>query len=600
MDFSINAGTFTLKNTSQPKNSILSRDVNYVIPIYQRPYSWGENQISKFILDIFNSFWGYNRDSTPEPMFIGTMQLSNINNGEQNIIDGQQRLSTFLIFLKVLKLEYSNCDDLNQLNFNWLTTKVNNGKQQDKLNELLRTSSFMESSDNKLNKYIENAVLIRDIFLKNIKPKNEDDKEFSLDEFISHILSHIYFVVIETKASLSKTLQIFDAINTTGLDLNAGDIFKIRMFEYLNKDGNNDNVFNDISKLYQKIDTRNTQIGMPITDINGILHIYQFYLIGKYKLPTVLYNYGVNTFFDRLFETLFNINKWEHFKNNVENGKVTLSLNEIDEIIDIRYDWEVKWRSNEYGSAKNKNLLHLWWWSRYGRYWILKFVFLFVHKDESDKYDKLYEFSEKLIKLHLLYSVVYQKSVNAIKGQFTNKLIDLLVNSNYSDLLDHIEKKLSSESGGELKRFSDIINGDILFSAKVKNILCRLSALLEENYMTTEPDEIWSITEKLFHTKIDIEHIQSYNDENTEEREKIKNSWGKELNSIGNLVVLEQSLNRSILNHENKKIDNYRKSKFKIVNRELTKHYLGWNLEKSLKRKSYETSKIIEFITKIK
>lgn len=597
MNFSIDAGIFTLKdNPKNPKNCILSRNVNYIIPIYQRPYSWTENQIRKFISDIFISFWGYNKNSNSEPMFIGTIQLSSIQNNKQNIIDGQQRISTFLIFLKVLKLEFPDLEDLDSLTFEWLKTEVNNGKQQANLCELLGAQSLDNLANISLNKYLENALLIRQVLLENIKEISEDDTSFNPSNFIKHLYSNIYFVVIETHASLSKTLQIFDAINTTGLDLNAGDIFKIRMFEYLNKNGKNDSIFNEISKLYEKIDTNNKEIGTQLTDIRGILNIYQFYLIAKYKLPTVLYTYGVDTFYDRLFETIFNINKWEHFKNNVEDNKIVLSLEEISNIIDLRYEWEIKWRKNDYGNAKNKGLQHLWWWSRYGRFWIYKFVFLFIYKEDLNRYEKLYQFSEKLIKVYLLYSVVYQKSVNRIKGQFNNQLLNLLVNENYSDLINHIDQKLSTGSEWEKKRFKEILNGNILYSNKVKNILCRLSALLEENYEAVKPAEICSIIEKLFHLSIDIEHIQSFNDEKLEERDIIKEKWGENLNSLGNLVVLEQSINRSINNLENKKLANYKLSSYKIVNKVLVDQYDNWNLDKCLTRKSYEVSKICNYI----
>lgn len=77
MAFSINAGTYTLRQNNQSEeNIILNGTTNYVIPIYQRPYSWTESQIKKFINDIFASFWGYEQDKDAEPMFIGTMQLS--------------------------------------------------------------------------------------------------------------------------------------------------------------------------------------------------------------------------------------------------------------------------------------------------------------------------------------------------------------------------------------------------------------------------------------------------------------------------------------------------------------------------------------------
>ncbi len=63
MSFSINAGTYTLKKNKQnEKNIVLNGTTNYIIPIYQRPYSWTETQLKKFVNDIFASFWGYEQE----------------------------------------------------------------------------------------------------------------------------------------------------------------------------------------------------------------------------------------------------------------------------------------------------------------------------------------------------------------------------------------------------------------------------------------------------------------------------------------------------------------------------------------------------------
>jgi hypothetical protein len=54
--------------------------------------------------------------------------------------------------------------------------------------------------------------------------------------------------VIETRAGLSKTLQIFKAINTAGLDLDNTDVFKIRLYEYLSETTeNSDDMFESVS-----------------------------------------------------------------------------------------------------------------------------------------------------------------------------------------------------------------------------------------------------------------------------------------------------------------------------------------------------------------
>lgn len=589
MNFEINAGTFTLKNNLKTeRNTILNRNIKYLIPIYQRPYSWREHQIRKFLSDIFISYCGYDGIGSKEPMFIGTMQLTSIENGEQKIIDGQQRITTFLILLKVLKMYY--VDSLKDITLDWLRTEVNNGQQQKKMEELIAIESLEGLKSDNLNRYIENADIIKNILLEYTKVEGE--KTFNISDFIDFVYSEIYFVVIETKAGLSKTLEIFDAINTTGLDLNAGDIFKIRMFEYLKQRGAGDEIFNEISVLYEKIDKKNKKLGSNLVNISDILQIYQYYLIAKNNLPTVLYTYNRNTFFDRLFETLFNINRWDNFKNNVDN--INLSLKEMDEIIELRYQWENKWRESEYKNVKTKSLQRLWWWSRYGGFWIYNFVFLFKYKDDDSRYEKLFEFTEKLTKLYLLYSVSYSKVINKIRGKFNYELLNYIVKGNYKDVINHIETTYNN-SVDEKKRFKDVLVGNIVYNYKVKNILCRLSAVLEEDYLSTNVKKVGEVTANLFDLDVDIEHIQSYNDEN--DKEKVWEEWGEELNSIGNLVVLEREKNQNIKNYEHKKVNNYKTSSFEIVKSKLVQQYgEQWNLEKCKQRKEYEVNKICDYM----
>jgi uncharacterized protein with ParB-like and HNH nuclease domain len=596
MSFSIDAGTFVLCAKTKGSKSILDSSKQYVIPIYQRPYSWTEHQLTKFISDIFSSFSGYDGGSLPEAMFIGTMQLSKKNDlGKQDIIDGQQRLSTFLILIKTLQLMYPTSFLLNDFKFDWLTTKVNNGKEQQYLNEFLISDSLELDSECLLNPYKKNAVLIHKELVKHIT-LNEEASEFDIGSFIGYLYSNIYFVVIETQASLAKTLQIFDTINTTGLDLSSGDVFKIRMYEYLNKDGTKDHVFNDISKLYEKIETNNEKFSREVSTINNILGIYKYYLIAKYKLPVILYNLATTTFYDRLFETLFNINKWEYFKNNVENNKLVLCLDEIDKIIDTRYEWEAKWSKGDYGNAENAAIIHLWTWSRYSKYNVLNYVFLNRFYDDEDKFEMLYIFSNQLVKLYLYFSLKYQKSVNEIKATFNNKLIELIINESFESIINFINMKMNEQN---LEKLKETISGNVVAVPTMKNILCRLSALLQEDREVTDKAGILVLREKLFLTKFDIEHIQPCNDEDLNIRQKIKDEWGSDLHSLGNLVLLEHDINRRIGNKSDKKLAGYKESKLRAVNVSVASLYPTWNRDVVKIRKEKEVNKVINYLCDI-
>lgn len=595
-EFSINAKTCTLKHNNQNGTDfILNNQVKYIIPIYQRPYSWTDEQIRKFISDIFLSYWGFDRTPIEEPMFIGTMQLSNkkyINKvkSEQEIIDGQQRLTTFLILIKVLQTFYPNSSVLLEFKLNWLETRVNNGQQQLYINEFIE-SDLYEFTET-LNPYLNNAYLIKEVIKEHISDEENNIEEFQIDRFVEYFTSKVYFVVIETFAGLSKTLQIFNAINTTGLDLNAGDVFKIRMYEYLrDKKGYDENAFNEVSKLYEKIDGYNKKKGWQVTDITGVLSIYQYILIAKYDLPNTLYSYGTDTFYERLFDSIFNINQWEHFKNlkNLE-----LDIDEIDKIIEIRFYWE----GINYPTAEDACLMHLFWWSRYSRYWTLVLVFLYQFQNTENHIGNLFHFIRQLSKLYTLYSVLFLKAIGDIHS-FTYSLVKSILSNSFEEVIEEINSKITSSTyyrGDNKQAFTNDLNGEIVYNAKIKNIVCRLSAMLDENYQSTDDVEIEQIRKKLFDYPIDIEHIQSYNDSDGEKRQDILDEWNGEINSIGNLMVLEQSLNRSISNIPYMdKILRYPKSEYEIVKNQAM-IYPGWNLSLSIERKRKETEKIIRYI----
>lgn len=591
-NFAINATTSTLKYNSQNNGAtILKGNIKYVIPIYQRPYSWTDTQIKKFLSDLFISYWGNDGiEIIKEPMFIGTMQLTIANeNNTQEIIDGQQRLTTLLILLKVLKNKFKDCTELNHISLNWLTTNVSSGKQQSYLEEVLNDGLI--NTPNPLNPYLNNLLLIQEYIESKTISNGNDSLIFEIEDFIKYLLSEVYFVVIETRAGITKTLQIFNAINTTGLDLNGGDIFKIKMYEYLTtKKKKSENVFDEISALYKKIDDYNAERKRYYANINDILRIYQYILIARHNLPNVLYSIGSDTFFERLFDTIFNTNQWEHFKNNV--SRVELSIDDLDKIIEVRYEWEKK----DYFSVEDACSMHFIWYSRYSKYWILNFIILYTLNMEEDYWEKSLIFNRQLSKLYFIYSIRYQKAVNEIHT-FTYSLIKTMVDKSFEDIIKLINNKIGTlESHKGWYDLEDTLNGNITYNSKTKNLICRLSAMIEEDYKSTEKDKVDSIQNKLFNSPVDIEHIQSYHDKDGKIRESIWKEWGVNINSLGNLMILEQNINRSIGNDfYTSKIKKYPKSEFKIV-RSQSENYADWSLHNCIERKDKEVRKVLDYL----
>ena len=78
-EFEIQAKSCTLlRNPRQPDNVLWQGSQVFRVPVYQRAYSWKENEVRRFISDLLSAFNGSNGRPKEEPMFIGTMQLTEI------------------------------------------------------------------------------------------------------------------------------------------------------------------------------------------------------------------------------------------------------------------------------------------------------------------------------------------------------------------------------------------------------------------------------------------------------------------------------------------------------------------------------------------
>ncbi|MDD3281638.1 MAG: DUF262 domain-containing HNH endonuclease family protein, partial [Bacteroidales bacterium] len=585
-NFSIQSYSYTLFKTVTTEG-ILSRNTNYIVPIYQRPYSWKEEQVEQFINDIFTGFWG---EDKPQPIFIGTMQLSerkyiDDKEYEQYIIDGQQRLSTFLVLFKVLKFRYNTELDLN---LNWLETRVNNGEQDIYLKEFIERKNFPENKEIQ-NPYLKNALIINSFIDQVISDKVNDNDEkisFCIDDFIKYITEKIYFVVIETYAGLSKTIKIFNTINTTGLDLNCGDLFKIRIYEYLTdiKEKSED-VFNEISKIYELIDKKNKDLNKEITNIQDILGIYKDYLIAKYDMPNVLFQIGTETFFDRLFDTLLKVKDWENFKKLKEPN---FELKDIEDIINVRFEWN----DYKYISSENMFSLNLIWRSRYSQYWKLTYLLLLKQKDfdKEKRYKNLEILLILLNKIFFIYSIIYARSVSEIHTFIAN-ITKQLMNEPFENVINQLIEKCKD---CHRQWCSDILNSYISDNHKKKILICLLSAYLDERENNqNDKEKIKEIKDKLFYTQFDIEHIHA-NADNTKKIDDILQ------NSIGNLVLLEYNINREIqdapfLNSEGKnKREEYKKSNYLSVQKISEKE--KWEEDEIKQRRTKEVDKIMKYI----
>lgn len=87
-----------MENLGKSIKEIFDASNKYIIPLYQRNYAWGKEQIEALIQDIYEA---YKKDENSN-YYIGSLVVLRRHNGDYEVIDGQQRLTTLSLLTKIL------------------------------------------------------------------------------------------------------------------------------------------------------------------------------------------------------------------------------------------------------------------------------------------------------------------------------------------------------------------------------------------------------------------------------------------------------------------------------------------------------------------
>lgn len=233
------------------KNLFVNEDI-YVIPIYQRPYSWTNEQCIQLYNDIADAY------IDDQDYFVGNLVFARANNDEShpNIIDGQQRVITIWLFLKALSLLLPEMRILNRALQveSWegdnATPKINSlvppCDDQSAFNNVLswdkstteRQVSFTKTRSGRIkesicNTHVEaNFICIYDYLSQFFLSVDEQKRR----DYLAFFLNKVFLLPIELKGkdineAVDKALTIFETLNNRGLNLEDADIFKARLYD---------------------------------------------------------------------------------------------------------------------------------------------------------------------------------------------------------------------------------------------------------------------------------------------------------------------------------------------------------------------------------
>lgn len=213
-------------------------------------------------------------DDRESDYFCGSLVLIAISEDSKvktyDVVDGQQRLSTFILLAKVLATLYSERLDPEYQEFlqaSWSDRHENKKKKKKKRLDFelvgssakkdfqdaldffddLDASKGEDSKSNApskgKNSYLKNAIC-----LKNYLEKKEIE---DINDFIEWLYSNVVFITI-TCPDVDKALRIFNVLNARGLPLNATDIFKGELLKKLTEEKEQEELATRWENLRQK------------------------------------------------------------------------------------------------------------------------------------------------------------------------------------------------------------------------------------------------------------------------------------------------------------------------------------------------------------
>ncbi|MFV8480883.1 DUF262 domain-containing protein [Mycoplasma sp. 653B] len=206
-------------------SDILSAEqTKYIIPIYQRPYSWTEKQLSRLWDDIIKIHNFKKKD-----YFIGAMvsveeKMSASLIKDLVIIDGQQRLTTFIILFAALRdcyLDNKQNYEAQIIQDTYLTisTRQNTyNRIESRKNDQEALVSLIENKPH--DKKASLIMSAYDFFMKKIK-----NSKIKCNELVEAI-NQICLVQIILNKENEDSQSIFESLNSTGKNLTGSDLIR--------------------------------------------------------------------------------------------------------------------------------------------------------------------------------------------------------------------------------------------------------------------------------------------------------------------------------------------------------------------------------------
>lgn len=481
----------------------LSGDKQYIIPVYQRIYSWEIEECKRLWFDIVDM-----QKKNKNGHFVGSIVSITENDSPSDmskftIIDGQQRITTLMLLLLALR-DYAFIHR-EEKSINW--KKINNSflKNPDEDDDSQYKLLLTETDKDILISLIEkrpidenlNSRLISNYnyFFSNIK-----NMDLSLQD-IYEAIGKLQIVNINLDRTSDEPQVIFESLNSTGKELSESDL--IRNFVLMGLDNKQQ------KDIYKNIWRPMEQLFRYEKQTLLMDRFFRDYLTMKLaRIPKL----------DKIYE------EFKMYTNNCE-------FSTLEDLCKDLYMYARCYTNMIFEQGTNKNLINLY---KEIKYLKMEVAFPFLLKIHYDFERNLINEDELVSIIKLCISYVFRRNICDIPTNSLNKTFATLKNEiNVDDYINSIKAFFILKDDYKIfpndEKFSSALKVKDIYHMRIRNYI--LSSL--ENFNNKAPINIENYT---------IEHImpQTKNLSNVWKKELGKNYetvQKKYLHTIGNLTL---------------------------------------------------------------
>lgn len=481
----------------------LSGDKQYIIPVYQRIYSWEIEECKRLWFDIVDM-----QKKNKNGHFVGSIVSITENDSPSDmskftIIDGQQRITTLMLLLLALR-DYAFIHR-EEKSINW--KKINNSflKNPDEDDDSQYKLLLTETDKDILISLIEkrpidenlNSRLISNYnyFFSNIK-----NMDLSLQD-IYEAIGKLQIVNINLDRTSDEPQVIFESLNSTGKELSESDL--IRNFVLMGLDNKQQ------KDIYKNIWRPMEQLFRYEKQTLLMDRFFRDYLTMKLaRIPKL----------DKIYE------EFKMYTNNCE-------FSTLEDLCKDLYMYARYYTNMIFEQGANKNLINLY---KEINYLKMEVAFPFLLKIHYDFERNLINEDELVSIIKLCISYVFRRNICDIPTNSLNKTFATLKNEiNVDDYINSIKAFFILKDDYKIfpndEKFSSALKVKDIYHMRIRNYI--LSSL--ENFNNKAPINIENYT---------IEHImpQTKNLSNVWKKELGKNYetvQKKYLHTIGNLTL---------------------------------------------------------------